>query len=89
MGGLSRRGFLTRSTAAVAAVAGLIGFPELAVVSEGPAPAGDMEVGELTEPMVAHISNLAQGEVSVLVGTREVVVQDAQLVARLVQAARQ
>jgi hypothetical protein len=39
------------------------------------------------EPLVAHVTDPRQGDVALMVGEREVVVHDRDLVARLVDAA--
>ena len=50
--------------------------------AEAEAPAA----ATLTEPLVAYLHPTAQGALSLLVGSREIVVRDAELIARLVKA---
>jgi hypothetical protein len=38
--------------------------------------------------MIAHVSNIATGEVALLVGAREIIFHDPEFVARLMKAAR-
>lgn len=42
---------------------------------------------QLSEPMVAYVRDAARGEVVILVGSQEVVLQDASLAARLANLA--
>lgn len=87
---LTRRGFLGRASVGIATLGMLIGVPGMAAVADSSeaAPAADLSAVEFSEPMVARISNLATGELSLLVGTREIFYKDADLVLRLVQAAK-
>jgi hypothetical protein len=85
---LTRRKFVTNTS--VGLVAGVIagkmieslpGFtPTPAASNAGPLLPG--------EPLIAHITNLATGEISLLVGTREVVYRDPVMANRLMAAAR-
>ena len=43
----------------------------------------------LPDPMVVHVRDVATAEISLMVGTREIVYQDPQLVAGLLEAVRQ
>jgi hypothetical protein len=54
--------------------------PEVAAEAEAPAAI-------LSEPLVAYIHTAAPDELTLMVGTREIIVRDAALIARLVQAA--
>lgn len=98
MGQLTRRTFLARASIATAAVTG-----GAAVISSMPAsaisaatakpaatamPAARGMAPSVGEPLVAHVRNVATGEVAVLMGTREVVYRDRALVARLVGVMR-
>lgn len=95
MTSISRRAFLKRSGAGVAA-AGLAGavptIPGRVRVSRKAAtvhangvatPTGRAASG----PLVVHIPDAATGEVHLMVGTREVIRSDRALVARLVREA--
>ena len=82
--GASRRNFLV-ATGAGAAVAGVTAAvptrrPSAPVQQPVRMPAG-------AQSLVAHIGDPASGIISVLVGDREIVVHDADLVARLMVAA--
>jgi hypothetical protein len=101
MSELSRRVFLKGGTAAVVAAGAISTIPGLpalvgAVESQGPADAGTAESavaeGEsslsMTEPLVAHVRDLASGEIGLFSGTREITVLDPRLAAALVRALR-
>jgi hypothetical protein len=101
MSELSRRVFLKGGTAAVVAAGALSAMPGLpaligAAETQGPADAGAAESavaeGEsslsMTEPLVAHVRDLASGEIGLFSGTREITVLDPRLAAALVRALR-
>jgi hypothetical protein len=90
-----RRVFLTRGSIAVAAAGVMTAVPGLAsglVVAEEEAPgAASVVEGEaptMTEPLVAHVRDLATGEIGLFSGTQEVVFHDPALAARLFHASR-
>jgi hypothetical protein len=96
--GLSRRTFLRRGTftAAAIAVAGSVpGLSTLVTTTAADSPAVDTGVasaaddsGALAEPLVAHVTDLSTGEISLYQGEREVVVRSPALVRSLMSAAR-
>lgn len=92
MGELTRRTFLARASIATAAVTGGAAVINSMVASAIPAatamPAVRGVAPALGEPLVAHVRNIATGEVAVLMGTREVVYRDRALVARLLGVVR-
>ncbi len=93
---LTRRGFFKQTTASVAtigvlAVGVLAAAPNLAAVVENSAPdvpaaETELSAATLTEPMLAHVRDVATGEVSLMVGEREIIYRDPQLVMRLLRA---
>ncbi len=101
MSGVSRRVFLKGSSAAIVAAGAVSAIPGLPVVAglvdtQGPA---DVEAAETTvsdaeasaftaEPLVAHVRDLATGEIGLFSGTREITVLNPQLAASLVRALR-
>jgi len=90
MAKLTRRGFIGRTSAGAVAL-GALAAPGLVAAAQAAGPVGThtpAQAGELHEPLMAHVRNVAIGEVVLLVGTREVVVHDHELVRRLVKAAR-
>ena len=88
---LSRRDFLQKSSIGVVAGATMIG----ALASEvQPAAAATTATGSAgikaasSDPVVAFVRDGRRGEVSIMVGDREVVRRDPELVRRLLHAAR-
>jgi hypothetical protein len=96
----SRRSFLKGGSAAVVAAGALSAIPGLPAVlgvveTQGPADVGaadaaiaDAEASStvLSEPLVAHIRDLGTGEIGLFSGTREIILHDPQLAARLARA---
>jgi hypothetical protein len=86
---LSRRKLLkTGSIGIVAGVAALSGLDRLASI---PAllPESAPNLSAVGSDVVAHVRDASTGDVSIMVGDREVVSRDPQLVGRLLAAARQ
>lgn len=96
---VTRRGFIAQTTASVATISMFAAAPALAVESELPAvttpamtapatsaPELSAAAAAITEPLIAHVSNIATGEISVLVGTQEITYRDPELVQRLLRA---
>ena len=92
MAKLTRRGFLGQTSAGMAtlgllAAVPLATSPEMTDIAASDAAATELSAAELAGPLVAHISNLATGEISLMAGTREIIYRDPELVARLLRAA--
>jgi hypothetical protein len=99
MAQVSRRLFLRNSGLAVAGAGVMSQIPLLSGLvgaTEADAPAAtdaatataDEGAATLSEPLVAHVRDLSTGEIGIFNGTREVIVKDPQLAARLFHAAR-
>jgi hypothetical protein len=99
MAQVSRRLFLRNSGLAVAGAGVMSQVPFLSSLvgageADGPAAVDATTAGtddaaaSLTEPLVAHVRDLSTGEIGIFNGTREVVVNDPQLAARLFRATR-
>ncbi len=92
MAKLTRRGFIGQTTASVATIGILATVPTLAATPEmtdavtSDAAAAELSSASFAEPLVAHVSDLASGEVTIMVGTREVLLRDTDLVMRLLKA---
>jgi len=99
MSELSRRVFLKGGTAvavAAGAISSIPGLPALlgAVETQAPSDAGAVDSGAaqagsslaMSEPLVAHVRDLASGEIGLFAGTREITVLDPRLAAALVKA---
>ena len=83
----NRRTFITQT--GIAAAAALAIMPSLTQSRVVPsAPALPASAPTLAEPLVAYIRDAAAGEIALYIGTREIVIHDLNLVARLVQAVR-
>jgi hypothetical protein len=48
--------------------------------------AGEATAGSLTQPIIAHVQDLANGEIALYSGTSQFIVKDPQLAARLARA---
>ena len=95
MSSLSRRMFLKKGSLTVAAAGVAAALPagllEATEAGAGAASTSAPELPEgaaLTEPIVAHVRDLASGEINLYVGTHEVSVRDPGLAARLFHAAK-
>jgi hypothetical protein len=94
MSGLSRRLFITRSSLTVAAaglVSALPALPAAVSTAETEAPEANQAISEadsLAGPLVAHVTDLQSGEISLYAGEREVVLRDPALAARLFHAVK-
>ena len=89
MAKVTRRTFLSTTVGAAGGVAamGLIAGPgTLVEAAQNVAEASDGPVS--SEPMTAYVRDAATGEISVMVGHREIVTKDPQLIRRLQRVAR-
>jgi hypothetical protein len=82
----TRRGFLIMAGAGAAAV----GVAAIAPAAGQTTPTITQLGGasRASNPLVAYVRDARKGDVSVMVGEREVVVHDPELVARLIRAGR-
>jgi hypothetical protein len=91
---LTRRGFIGQTTASVAtigvlaAVPTMVAAPEMTDTVASDAAAAELSTTTFSEPLVAHVSNLATGELSIMSGTKEIILRDTDLVMRLLKAVR-
>jgi hypothetical protein len=97
MSGISRRAFLIRSSmgaAAAAVMTALPGLPSVVTTSGEEAPAADEATASVlssvssAQPLIAHVSDLRSGQISLFVGEREFTVVDKGLAGRLFGAAK-
>jgi len=96
MSEFSRRAFLTRGSIAVAAAGVVTSIPNLTsalAAGSAEAPAAEAAVAEggaatMSEPLIAHVRDLASGEIGLFSGEREVVFHDPTLATRLFNASR-
>ena len=98
MADLSRRGFLAQmSVTTGVGIAGGLGLHKLLEQPNSPAPTADPPASPAVQlpldgvtvagPMVLHIRDIPTAEISMMVGTQELVYRDPELVARLVSTA--
>ncbi|MDQ1751932.1 MAG: hypothetical protein QOE71_2988 [Pseudonocardiales bacterium] len=87
MSDATRRNFLIATGAGAAAAGVAAAIPVSASASANSSAQKPLTKPADAEPLVAHISDPDTGEVCLLVGNREVVVHDHDLVARLTRAA--
>jgi len=95
MADVSRRRFIVRSSLAAGVLAA--GAGGLTAVSRGrgvggrrpavEAPSPGLAAAAARGPMVVHVRDVGRAEVALMVGTREIVYRDPQLVAGIMQAA--
>lgn len=91
MSKLTRRVFFRRTTASMATLGVLaaapILAPDLAAISEDPeVVTNDLSGVALSDTLIAHVRDLATGEVALMVGTQEIIYRDPDLVMRLIRA---
>jgi hypothetical protein len=86
---IERRAFLTRGSMVVAAAGVFTAVPGLTTGLGAVEPdAAETETLTMDEPLVAHVRDLATGEIGLFSGTREIVFHDPSLAARLFRATR-
>jgi hypothetical protein len=91
MAKLTRRGFIKQTSVSVAAI-GVLAAAPLVAVSDAPdlvatdVVAEETSVAELAGPVIAHVRDLATGEISLMTGTQEIIYRDPELVMRLMRA---
>ena len=86
---LNRRKFFRQTSAGAISMGVLTVMPVIAAKAQS-AEAVSVDSGNaaLNEPMFVHIKNGSTGEISLMVGTREIIINDQEVVKRLVRAAR-
>jgi hypothetical protein len=83
---LTRRSLLRQAPVGAAAFGLLPAMPALAAIGRSPAAVPRLPA-KATGSMMVHIKDLAAGEMTLLVGSREIVVRNPRLVADLATAA--
>ena len=92
MAKLTRRGFIGQTTASIATIGvlatvpTLVAAPEMTEVVATDSTEAELSATTFSESIVAHISDLAAGEVTIMSGSKEIVLRDADLVMRLLKA---
>ena len=89
MAKLTRRDLIKQTSAGAAALGALAAVPGLAGAQGAPeAHAAGLSAADRNGPLVAYLRDVAVGEIGLLVGTREIIVRDPDLVQRLLKAAQ-
>jgi len=91
MSPLSRRTFLMRSSASIAAAGAIVALPAgLGHAADAAHESSQLSPEELSSvsTMVVHVADPSTGELSVMTGTREVRIRNRRLVAQLVRLAQ-
>jgi hypothetical protein len=89
MTNLTRRSFLKQTSVSTATLGLLPCLPALAAMPDSPqATTPELAAPPFSGPIIAHVSDVTLGEVTLLVGAREIIFRDPQLVAQLLKAAR-
>ncbi len=86
---LTRRRFLTHTTIGIAFAGALALVPGVAATLKLPATTSKVGLGKKAEgPVIAHVRDLATGEIAFLVGTERFIIRDRELAVRMHSAAR-
>jgi len=85
---LTRRSFLQQTPISAATLSLLPVMPAMATVRHLPGAAAPQLAGVPTGPMIVHVNNVATGEMTLLVGTRAIVLRDPRIVACFIEATR-
>ena len=85
---LTRRSFLKQTSVGAATLGLLSSLPALAAISDSPkATMAELPAAAFGGPIIAHVTDVAKGEVALLVGAREIIFRDPPLVTRLMKVA--
>lgn len=92
MADLSRRDFIRRGSIGVAAGVAAVGIgADAALAGRVPRdkePSADAAASTAGEPIVAYVRRGSRGEVSLMVGSTEIVRKDADLARRIIRASK-
>ena len=86
---LTRRSFLQQTPISAATLSLLPAMPAMAAVRHSPEAAAPQLSAKATGSMVVHVNNVATGEMTLLVGARQIVLHDPRIVARFIEATRE
>ena len=86
---LTRRSFLQQTPISAATLSLLPAMPAMAAVRRSPKAAARRLSAASTGSMVVHVNNVATGEMTLLVGARQIVLRDPRIVACLIAATRE
>jgi hypothetical protein len=86
---LTRRWFLQQTPVSAATLSLLPAMPALAAIRHAPKAAATQLSAKSTGSMVVHVNNVATGEMTLLVGTRAIILRDPGIVASFLDATRE
>lgn len=86
---LTRRSFLQQTPVTAATLSLLPAVPALAAIRHSPEAVAPQSTAKSTGSMVVHVNNVATGEMTILVGARQIVLRDARIVACFMEATRE
>jgi hypothetical protein len=86
---LTRRWFLQQTPVSAATLSLLPAMPALAAIRHAPKAAATQLSATSTGSMVVHVNNVATGEMTLLVGTRAIILRDPGIVASFLDATRE
>ena len=86
---LTRRSLLKQTPVTAAALSLLPAVPALAAICHSPEAAAPQSSAKSTGSMVVHVNNVATGEMTLLVGARQIVLHDPRIVACFLEATRE
>ena len=86
---LTRRSFLQQTPISAATLSLLPAMPAMAAVRHSQEAAAPQLSAASTGPMVVHVNDVATGEMTLLVGARQIVLRDPQIVASFIEATRE
>ena len=89
MNQVTRRRFLVHGSIGAALAGALAALPGVGAALKLAAVARGGTGASAAEPLIAHVRDLSTGEISLMVGERHVIQRDAELAARLYEAAQQ
>ena len=87
MAKLTRRGFMRQASVSAASAGVLATVPSLGI-THAAASESALELSAHDGPLAAHVRNVATGEIAIYVGTRQIIIHDREIVARLIKAIR-
>jgi hypothetical protein len=86
---LTRRSFLQQTPISAATLSLLPAIPALVAMRHAPETAAAQSSATSPGSMVVHVNNVATGEMTLLVGTRAIVLRDPRIVASFLNATRE
>jgi hypothetical protein len=89
MNQVSRRRFLVHGSIGAALAGALVALPGVGAALKLASAARGGARASAAQPLIAHVRDLSTGEISLMVGERHVIQRDAELAARLYDAAQQ